>query len=405
MTRRLSVPLAWLNLTHSRLRMALFCAGIGFAVLLMFLQFGCRKALLDANVLLLRRLRDPLFIVSRSQNTIVMRSGFPRDVLARAAGVEGVASAHPLYLEYVTSVFRNADPDPAKRDPAQVIRVVGLDPDAYLLDFPQLDPSGPGSLASQLHLPGRVLFDRLAKKKRGAPPGTTVYGPIEKGSTTDLSGQRIVVAGEIELGIDFGTDGTLIVGIDTFRRILRSSPYGPSMSDVDVGVIRLADGADPRRVQAALQKWLGDEVVVLTKAEFMEREQDFWLNNTPIGAVFNFGMFMGFLVGLVICYQILSTDIRDNLSAYATLRAIGYSNGFLARVVLEESLLLAVLGFVPGALVSWVLYGQLARWTDLPLEMTPGRVSLIFGFTVLMCVVSGLLAVRQATKADPAEVF
>ncbi|MFO0845163.1 MAG: FtsX-like permease family protein [Gemmataceae bacterium] len=407
MTRRLPVPLAWLNLTHSRLRVVLFCAGIGFAVLLMFLQFGCRKALLDANVLLLERLRDPLVVVSRRQTTILLRSTFPRDLLQRALGVEGVASVQPVYLEYATSFLRNAEPDPAKRDPSQVIRVVGLDPDAYVLDFPQLNPAGPDSLTQALHLSGRALFDSKAKHKAGAPSGTSVYGPVRPGTQTDLAGQRIVVVGLVELGIDFGTDGTLIVGLDTFRQVLRSSPYGPTMNDVDLGMVRLAPGADPARVQRSLAELYGDdgEVEVLTREQLMGREQRFWLNNTPIGAVFNFGMFMGFLVGLVICYQILSTDIRDNLSAYATLRAIGYPNAFLARVVFEESMLLAVMGFVPGTLVSWGLYLLLEQWTDLPLRMTPARASFIFALTVVMCVASGLLAVRQATQADPAEVF
>jgi putative ABC transport system permease protein len=304
-------------------------------------------------------------------------------------------------------VLRDTNPDPERRDPAQVIRVVGVDPDAYVLDFPQLEPGRPGSSAQALHLPGRALFDSMAKKRAGAPRGTTIYGPVEKGTQTDLAGRRVVVVDLFQLGIDFGTNGTLLVGLDTFRQILRSSPYGPSMDEVDLGMVRLAPGADPRRVQAALQELYGNdgEVEVLTTEQLMDREQQFWLNNTPIGTVFNFGMFMGFLVGLVICYQILSTDIRDNLPAYATLRAIGYPNAYLARVVFEESLLLAVLGFVPGALVSWGLYLLLEQWTDLPLRMTPGRASFIFALTVLMCVASGLLAVRQATRADPAEVF
>jgi putative ABC transport system permease protein len=114
---------------------------------------------------------------------------------------------------------------------------------------------------------------------------------------------------------------------------------------------------------------------------------------------------MGFLVGMVICFQILSTNIRDNLPAYATLRAIGYSNRYLAWVVIEESLLLAVLGFLPGLLVSWAAYSVLRFRTGLPMELTPERVGLILMLTVTMCLCSGLLAVRQAQEADPAEVF
>src|SRR5262249_19047862 len=148
-------------------------------------------------------------------------------------------------------------------------------------------------------------------------------------------------------------------------------PAPGAMEEIDVGLVRLAKGTDEarrRQVQIRLQKFLGDDVDVMTREEFAEREKDVWRNSTPIGYVVGFGMFMGFLVGAVICYQILSSDIRDNLQAYATLRAIGYRNRYLAWVVLEESLLLAGLGFLPGLAISAVLYWWLADLTGLPLR-------------------------------------
>src|SRR5262249_38853710 len=173
------------------------------------------------------------------------------------------------------------------------------------------------------------------------------------GTQTELAGHRITIVGLFKLGIDFGCDGNLIVSTDTFAEALRAVPGG--MKDIDVGLVRLSPGAGEgrlREVQRRLPAPLGDDVEVLTREEFAEREKSFWRNNTPIGYVFGFGMFMGFMVGSVICYQILSSDIRDNLQAYATLRAIGYRNRYLAWVVLEESLLLAALGFVPGLAIS-----------------------------------------------------
>lgn len=404
MTQRRSVPLAWRNLTYNPLRMVLFCAGIGFAVLLMFLQFGSRNALLDSNVMLLQKLRGDLFLVSGPQTTIILRSTFPRTQLARAQAVSGVVSAQPLYLEYATSVLRNAAPRVEDRDPSQTIRVVGVAADAFLLDFPALDPNGPASRVEQLHQQNRALFDRRSKK--GKRPNTTAYGPIQAHTTTDLAGHEIEIVGFFDLGVDFGTDGTLIVSLDTFRRILRSSPYGPGMDQVDIGILRLAPDADRDRCKAALADlYRNEDILVLTRDELLAREQNFWIKNTPIGYVFGFGMFMGFLVGLIICYQILSTDIRDNLSAYATLRAIGYSNHFLTRIVIEESLLLAVFGFLPGWLASIFVFHVLAELTDLPMTMTFDRVLLLFALTVGMCILSALLAVRQAQQADPAEVF
>ncbi len=402
MSRLPRVPLAWLNLTANRARMALFAAGIGFAVVLMFIQNGCLHALLDSSVLLHSRLRTDLVIVSRVQTTIVLRTTFSRYLLARAAGVEGVASVHPLYIDY-TAPLRNTEPDVRKRKATESIRVVGVDPSAYLLDFPTLDPSSPLSCVQELQLEGRALFDRLSK--RGDRPGTTVYGPVEVGTTTELAGRHVVVVGLFDLGGDFGTYGSLIVSAETFGRYLRSRPPLLGLDHVDVGLVRLSPDADRRQVRLALQRLLGDEVDVLTKEEFMDREKHFWRSSTPVGGVFGFGVGMGFLVGLVICYQILSTDIRDNLPAYATLRAIGYPNRYLAWVVFEESLLLALLGFLPGLLVSWAAFAVLRYRTGLPMSLAPDRVALIFFLTVALCVVSGMLAVRQAQEADPAEVF
>jgi putative ABC transport system permease protein len=402
MRPRRAIFLAWRNLTRDLGRLAWFCAGVGFAVVLMFAQNGCRNALLDSSVLLLRHLRGELFVVSRQQTTIVLRTTFHRDLLPQALAFREVESAYPVYIEYSKSLLRNTAREVEKREQAQTIRVIGVDPDAYLLDFPVLNPASPQSCVPEMRLLGRALFDRRSKANWS---GATVYGRVGVGTETDLAGQRIVVVGEFDLGSDFGTDGTLVVNTETFRHCLRSGPPIVGLEQVDIGLVRLAPGADPEAVRPRLQEYLGDEVQVLTKRGLMAREQAFWKQNTPIGAVFGFGMVMGLAIGVVICFQILSTDIRDNQAAYATLRAIGYPRKFLVRIVVEEALLLAVMGFVPGMLVSALLYVALAAITDLPLDMTAPQVGFIFALTVGMCAVSGVLAAFNALKADPAEVY
>jgi putative ABC transport system permease protein len=403
MSRATRIPLAWKNLTHDRVRMTLFAAGIGFAVVLMFIQLGCRFALLDSSSLLLEKLNADLVVVPRNQKTVVIRCLFPRQVLERARGVAGVAKTYPLYIEYSRSVLRDANEKEDKRHKTRAIRVLGVDPDAFLIDMPQLDPNSPESRVADLRLTGRALFDR--KGKRG-PGGESRYGPVRIGKHSDLSGSQVTFSGFVELGSDFGANGTLIVSEETFRHSLRNSFYAPGMDMIDLGLIRLTPGADRATVQRELQSLLKDDgVSVFTRDQFIDHEQAFWKENTPVGYIFGFGVGIGFLVGLVICFQILSGDIRDNIAAYATLRAIGYSNGYLVAVVLEESLLLAVLGFVPGLIFSAGCFWLLGYVTELPMQLTPDRVGFVFLLTVLMCVVSGLIAVRQAMKVDPAEVF
>ena len=116
-------------------------------------------------------------------------------------------------------------------------------------------------------------------------------------------------------------------------------------------------------------------------------------------------MAIGFLVGTVICYQILSSDVADHLAEYATLRAIGYPGRYLNLVVFQEGLLLALGGFLPGLALSAVMYWYLHAQTGLPLRLTVWRACYIFVLTVAMCSVSAWLALRKAREADPAEVF
>src|SRR4051794_10149826 len=129
------------------------------------------------------------------------------------------------------------------------------------------------------------------------------------------------------------------------------------------------------------------------------------MNHTPVGTIFGFGMGMGFVVGVVICYQVLSSDIRAQLAEYATLKAIGYGDSFFRKVVLHEALFLSLLGFAPGFFLSLALYDGLAWGTGLLMNLTPGRAALILSLTVSMCVLSGLVAIRKLLSADPVELF
>jgi putative ABC transport system permease protein len=158
-------------------------------------------------------------------------------------------------------------------------------------------------------------------------------------------------------------------------------------------------------VLTQLRQLLPIDVKVMTKDQFVQAEQDFWSVSTPIGYVFSFGVVLGFLVGVIICYQILYADIADHLREYATLKAMGYRGLFFTGVVLEEALLLSLFGFLPALILSEVLYRALGSLTGLLLQLTPGRAASVLGLTMAMCVVSGLLTIRKVLAADPAELF
>lgn len=403
------VPLAWANLTHDRVRFGLFVLGISFAVILMFVQLGFRNALLDSNTQLHDRLRADLVMVSPSRQMMAMKEGFPRERLAQAK-VAGVREVHALYIENVLGQMRDTHTNPTDREPTRGIRVIGVDPDARLLDVPELDPDDPRSLVRELRRDGAALFDRQTKADP-VEAGISIYGPLAPGTQTELAGKRITFAGSFDLGTDFTSDGTLILSRDTFVDVLRRPfSYGSPEAVADVGLIRLQPGADPEAVKELIRQAVDNgepdpDVLVFTLDELKTREKTFWLNNTPIGFAFGFGLFMGFAVGLVICYQILSGDVSDHLPEYATLKAMGYGNGYLAWVVLQESVILAVVGYFCGGLVSWGAYELLTATTGLPMLLTFDRAVMLFAATVFMCCASGMIALVGLLRADPADVF
>ena len=131
----------------------------------------------------------------------------------------------------------------------------------------------------------------------------------------------------------------------------------------------------------------------------------YWRRNTSFGLIFGLGVLVGLVVGGIIVYQILYSDVSDHLAEYATLKAIGYDDRFVVGIILQESLILALLAFAPSLLLSLGLYSFLARSTSLMVVMTAGRVVLVFAFTLAICGLSGWLATGKLRRLDPAEIF
>jgi putative ABC transport system permease protein len=219
--------------------------------------------------------------------------------------------------------------------------------------------------------------------------------------STEVGNRRITVGGLFEMGTSFGVDATLLTSDTNFLRIFPQRRQGL----IDIGVIRVRSGTDVAATRDALRASLPNDVLVLTRDEYIHREQAFWDSNTPIGYVFTFGVIMGLVVGAIIVYQILFADVSDHLAEYATLKAMGYPNRFLFGVVFQEAVILAVLGFIPGLLISMGLYRVAGEATHLPLQMTTPLAVFVIVLAVVMCCVSGGIALRKIRSADPAEIF
>jgi putative ABC transport system permease protein len=188
------------------------------------------------------------------------------------------------------------------------------------------------------------------------------------------------------------------------QTFLRLFPRRDAAS-VSLGLIRLKPGYNADRVAAALKAHLPEDVRVLTAPEFVQLEENYWRSASPVGFIFGLGTAMAFVVGVVIVYQVLSTDVNAHLKEYATFKAMGYSNAYLLGVVFEEAIILAFMGFIPGFLWPNVLYMLAANATALPLYMTLSRAITVLTLTVVMCMLSGAIATRKLQSADPADMF
>lgn len=380
------IPVAWLQLTHEKRRLAAALAGISFAVILMLLQLGIAAALFDAAVLLYDHFKADLVLVSPQFEYVVQTKSFPRQRLYQARAVSGVVAVTPVY------VSMGSWKDPIKQKETSLL-VVGFDPRSHAFAA-----SGVETSLAQIELPDVVLFDTASHP---------TFGPIARllrdnpPLFVEVNRHRVRVGGLFRLGIGFAAIGNVLTSEMNFLRL-----YPNRTQDmIDIGLIQLEPGADVERVRSQLAGLLPDDVRVMTRAEFMAAEKNFWNAISPIGFIFGMGVFMGLVVGAVIVYQILYTDVSDHLAEYATLKALGYGNRFLFSIVLKEALLLAVLGYIPGLLISQGLYVLSASNTGLPIAMSLQRAVAVFIFTILMCSAAGALAMRRIRSADPAEIF
>jgi putative ABC transport system permease protein len=267
------------------------------------------------------------------------------------------------------------------------------------------DPAEPGfeRLLSKeqieaIKMPDQAIFDRRGRDE---------YGPVRElldaaeTVSAEINDRRVTIVGMYELGTSFGLDGGVITSDLNFLRLLPTR----QKSAIDFGLINLEPGQDADEVQARIRSIIPLDVRVLTRQEFMDLEIGYWNKTTPIGYIFAFGAAMGLIVGLIIVYQILFSEVQDHLQEYATLKAMGYSHGYLRNVVLQEAVILAVLGYLPGLGVAYMVFSRGADATRLPLEMSVQSALGVLALTVAMCAGSGLMALRKLRAVDPAEVF
>ncbi|MBE9050277.1 FtsX-like permease family protein [Nostocales cyanobacterium LEGE 11386] len=388
----LTIPLAWLQLVRQRVRFLVALAGIAFVSVLMFMQIGFQDALYASATQLHNNLQGDLFLISIQYQSLTSNQSFPRQRLFQTLGFKEVESVRPLYVQFA----KLKNQDTGIKYP---IYVLGFDPVESIFRLPNIQEN-----LHLLQLPNKVLFDSASRKEFGPIAQNFSQGnnvELEIFSYTALVGYKVKIGGLFSLGPSFGVDGNLIVSTSTFLRIFQDR----SVQNIDIGLIKLKPGANPQKVLQDLLAKLPKDVTVMTQQDFITLEKNYWTLRTPIGFVFDLMVIMGFVVGIIVVYQILYSNISTHLAEYATLKAMGFKNKYLLSVVFQQALILASLGYIPGFVISIGLYNVAKNATRLPIFMNLQRATIVLIFAVSMCLISGFLSTNKLRKVDPADIF
>jgi putative ABC transport system permease protein len=458
----LAVPLAWLQLTYEKSRLLVAIAGITFAVVLMFLQLGFRDALFNSAIRLQSNLVGDLVIISPQSTNLVGMRNFSQRRLYQALGMKEVASVNPLYIGIGAWKIKE---DPAGQ--TRNILVLGANPDANVFKMPGAIANIDRVKTEDVILFDRAsraefgpIVDEcgtLALKTSFSDDAFTCKNLVNR----EVANRKLRVGGLFELGASFAADGAAITSDTNFLRIFDNRRSGL----INVGLINLRPDVSPfeamrnfilsqpsntvilpreklppdgKRIRNLYQDHIGadgkiaheedknkvvisksdlttddlkktqdaaiDDTRIMTIQGYIDFEKGYWQKSTAIGFIFTLGTVMGFIVGIVIVYQILYTDVSDHIAEYATLKAMGYGNLFLAQIVIQEAFVLSILGFIPGLGISFGLYNLTKNATLLPLYIWDKAIPVMI-LTMFMCVISGAISLRKVQSADPAEIF
>ena len=380
------IPFAWRQLCFDRNRLLAATCGIILAVTSILFQTGAFNALFAGVATQYLALDADLVMHSANYKYVVVHAPFSRERIAAVLGDPEVASAEGIRA--AVGLWRV--PETGAID--QML-IFGIEPSGTAFALPGLQAN-----RRWLAIPTTVLYDRFSLPQFG-----DIEGRVSRGEArpVEINGLHCEVRGVFQLGISFTANGQAIMPKAGFDRVFPGLPaYAESL-----GLIRLRPGAAPEKVRDRLAARLGPGMRVLTKKQLVEAEQSYWNGRTPVGFIIPVTLLVVVLVGAVIFYQILYTDVQHHLPEYATLKAIGFQDRALQSLVVQQALWLSLLGFPPGLLLAFLLFRVAREATHLPFALSAGQGLLAFLLTFGMCLAAGFLAMLKLRHAQPADVF
>jgi len=372
--------LAWRILTYDKGRTALAVVGVFMAILLVFVQLGFFIAVPQGGMLLYDRTRFDLLIASTGYEYQVQPGEFPLSQLDKARTAPEVALAAPLY-------FGSAKWRSGEDGKAPDVFVIGLDPQDRIFTSEDINRQ-----LAVLDRADTALVDRMTRP---------MFGPLTTDRVVEIAGDKVKIGGDYVLGTGFMGLGVILVSAQNFVRLF---PYR-KLRQVNLGLIQLKPGVDPDRAAASLRQLLGGDIQIFTRPELEAHETSYWTTRTSVGLLFGSGLIVSFIVGVMVVYQILATQVSRQLPQFATLKAVGYGDRFLSGTVITMALLIVLAGFFPALVAALGIYEVIREETLLPVEMSGPRIAVVFAATLAMAAASALLSMSSLRRADPADLF
>ncbi len=397
------IPLVWENLLHQKVRTFVGVTGIAFAVILIFTQLGFLGSAEASAMIVYNQLDFDLVLLSREYVRFDQPGFFPPERLPRLLGHRAVERVVPIHIAPTYWHKDRGELAPGDKLNKRSILVIAFPPTDPAFLLPEIVEQ-----QDKLKVPDTVLYDR--RSRREFDVSTRMTPDLEK-QVYWLGPHGVHIVGMFSLGAGLMANGMVVTSEKTFARMAGLE----RPKSVSMGLIKLRTGASAEQVADELNDWLKQstpDVMVWSRATVREEEVNHWIKSMPIGVIFQAGVLVAILVGIVFVYQVISSDISSRVKEFATLKAIGYSDWYLARSIIYQSWLLALFGYLPGLVISFGLYFLAATVAGIPIGLQGERASVllfrcvgVLAITILLCTVSALFALVKLRTADPADLF
>lgn len=406
------------NLLEDIPRFIVAQAGIMFAVSLVTIQTGILSGFTRSTVLLIEGSDADIWVASDKMVQFELTEPLLYEQVNRVQQVDGVARAEALFLGSGRWKPPKGETSPLKLvgfDPNGVLFQPGIltqgslealqQPYAVMVDqsrLPSLEVSKIGDRARVGELPAELVA--LTSASQSIAASTFVYSSLDTANAYANAGFTSRIKCQIQPGGNVDCTNIYEKSSEPPDPSTVPPTRPPSGTDpITYILVGVEPGRDITQVQRQIEAALPG-IVAKTKAEMSLMTRDYWEKRTGLGFVLGLGAAVGVVVGAIVVAQILYSSVSDHLREFGTLKAMGAADRVLYGIIVEQSLWMAVLGYIPGM----ILCGGVSAWAatkGIIILISPLSALGVLGITVVMCVGSAFFAIQKVTRIDPAMVF